>query len=234
MLNAKLAPVLLLIGVTASVWGCGDDDPAPAPPASGGKGGAAGSGGKGGAGSGGKAGTAGTAGATGGASGKGGAGGKGGMAGTSGTGGSGAGTAGTGGTAGTSGTGQGGEGGIDAGGQGGAGGEGGGASAATIEESCAAVCADQASVSCGFGTDCESECMNVANATQFPTEYLAMMTCQAENVTTADYENYCPADPASPILAPVEGTACEDEICAWTCPDYTYGYYAVLVRCDCV
>jgi len=74
--------------------------------------------------------------------------------------------------------------------------------------------------------------MAVANATLYPAEYLAMMTCQSQNVTTADYENYCTEfDAASPILAPVAGTPCEDEICTWSCNDLTYLSTGVYVRC---
>src|SRR5687768_11559708 len=79
MFNAKLAPVLVMVGVTAAMWGCGDDDK---PSGTGGRAGAAGSSGKGGtAGKGGAAGMAGKGGSGGATGGRGGTGGKGGTAG---------------------------------------------------------------------------------------------------------------------------------------------------------
>jgi hypothetical protein len=241
MTNTKLAPLLVLLGVTASVWGCGDDDK-PIPAARGGSAGKGGSGGS--AGSSGTAGKGGSGGsATGGTAGKGGTGGSatGGSAGTGGSGGSSGsagtgGTSGSGGTAGTAGTGgsMGGEGGMpDAGGAGGEGGQGAG-EPLTLSEACAKVCADQAGISCSFGSSCAATCESSGADSAYPSEYLDMMRCMAENVTTQDYEDNCDdADAGDMMLAPVSTTACETDICSFTCMDMTYVALSAYYRCNC-
>jgi hypothetical protein len=234
MLNAKLA--LVMVGVTAAMWGCGDDDK---PSGTGGRGGTAGSAGQGGA-TGGTAGKAGTGGATGGSAGKGGAGGTagatGGTAGKGGTAGSG-GTAGTtGGTAGSAGTapvgGQGGEGG-DA--FGGAGGEGGGATNLTIAQACAATCQDQMGLACDNA--CVASCIGLAadDGTFAPTEYAALIQCQATELGASDY--VCREQPSFPSAPDMAGLVwdgpCETELCEWTCADGTFVDEDTYGHCGC-
>jgi hypothetical protein len=231
MFNVKLG--LVLVGVTAAMWGCGDDDK---PSGSGGRGGTAGSAGKGGAG--GTAGKAGTGGATGGTAGKAGAGGTagatGGTAGSGGTAGATGGTAGTtGGTAGSAGTapagGQGGEGG-DA--LGGAGGEG-GAGNLTTAEACAATCEDQMGLACDNA--CVATCVGLAGDTLAPTEYAALIQCQATELGASDY--VCREQPSFPTAPDMAGLVwdgpCETELCAWTCGDGTFVDEDTYGHCGC-
>jgi len=225
MLNAKLAPVLVMVGVTAAMWGCGDDDKPST--GAGGRAGSAGASGKGGSAGKGGAGAGGTAGATGGSSGKGGAG-AGGTAGAAG------GTAGKGGGAGTSGSGgtapvggQGGEGGDAPGGAGGEGGSGN----LTLAQACAAICQDQAGLGC-YLTDCASNCVVLAGDTPAPTEYAALVQCEASALGASDYECFTPS--AGPDMAGASWDgACEDELCAWTCADAMYVEENTFGHCGC-
>ncbi len=228
MLNAKLAPVLVMVGVTAAMWGCGDDDKPST--GTGGRAGSAGSAGKGGtAGKGGAGGTAGATGGTAGSSGKGGAGGTAGTTGGASGKGGGAGTAG----AGNGGTapvgGQGGEGG-DA--PGGAGGEGGG-STLTIPQACAATCQDQSGLACD--NQCTASCIGLSTDTLAPDEYAALIRCQAAELGPSDY--ICreqPSFPSAPDMAGLDWNGpCETELCAWTCLDGTFVDEETFGHCGC-
>ncbi len=220
------------MGVTASVWGCGDDDTATG--GAGGKGGSAGKGGSSGtAGTSGKGGggSGGATGGSGGSSGKGGggtAGSTGGKAGTGGISGGGAGGT-TGGTAGTMPGGMGGEGGEPMGGMGGEGGSGGD----PLAEACATICADQVALSCTLGSACETSCVGLATDTLAPTEYLDMINCQAQNLGASDYECVNQTINDMDMIAPLGNGACETEVCAWTCYDATFVEENTYGRCGC-
>lgn len=234
MLNAKLAPVLVMVGVTAAMWGCGDDDK---PSGTGGRGGAAGSAGKAGSGSGGKAG-GGSGGATGGSAGSSGGKAGGGSGGAGGTAGASGGTAGKGGSAGTGGNGgtapvggQGGEGGEAVGG---AGGEGGGTgSNLTIAQACAASCQDQTALACDNA--CTASCIGLNGDTSAPDEYLALIRCQATQLGPNDY--VCREQPSFPNAPDMPGLdwngPCETELCAWTCLDGTFVDEDTFGHCGC-
>jgi hypothetical protein len=226
MFNAKLAPVLVMVGVTAAMWGCGDDDK---PSGTGGRAGAAGSSGKGGtAGKGGAAGMAGKGGSGGATGGRGGTGGKGGTAGKGGAAGS-AGT--TGGTAGATMGGQGGEGGDAPGGAGGAGGEGGGGSL-SLEDACAAICADQEPLDCDTG--CLLTCIGLATETEAPTEYNAMIQCEAAELGPSDYTCHEPSVEGPPDVAgPAFDGPCETELCAWSCAETLFAEENTRAHCGC-
>jgi hypothetical protein len=227
MLNAKLAPVLVMVGVTAAMWGCGDDDKPST--GTGGRAGSAGASGKGGSAGKGGAGAGGTAGATGGTAGKGGAGAGGTAGATGGTSGKG-GTAGTAGTGGNGGTapvgGQGGEGG-DAGG---AGGEGGNGSILTVAQACAAICQDQMALPCDNA--CVATCIGLAAGSPAPTEYEALIQCEAAELGPNDYE--CFEQTGLPDMAGASWDgACETELCAWTCADQTFVEEQTFGHCNC-
>jgi hypothetical protein len=163
---------------------------------------------------------------TGGAAGEGGAG-EGGAPATGGTSGSG-GVSGTGGTGGMAG--QGGTAGDTTTGEGG---EWSGPDDRSLDELCSEVCADQANVSCGFGSICEAQCVGVyLYALYGANEYRALLECEADNLTTENYENYCDKFDAFAGTLPFEaGTPCEDELCAWTCVPGNY-YSNIDVRYD--
>lgn len=237
MLNARLAPVLVMMGVTAAMWGCGDDDNpstgtggrnTAGTSGKGGSGGKGGSAGKGGGGSGTGGATGGTAGSS---AGKGGAGGT--TGGTAGSGGTTGGTAGSGGTAGTAGSDVGGQGGEGGDAMGGAGGEGGGSGTLTLEQACAAVCQDQSGLGC-YANTCADDCVFAAGDTDAPDEFAALVQCEAAQLGSGDYE--CYNQPSFPAAPPVPGasyqTPCQTELCAFTCTD-TIGYAVENTYIDC-
>jgi hypothetical protein len=162
--------------------------------------------------------------------------GTGGIAGTNGGGSSGkGGSAGTneGGTAGTSGgsagtTAQGGAGGGAAAGNGGAGGAGG----LTLAAACLATCETQWSVGlvCSGGGACPANCTGLSFDTLAPTEYAALIQCEAANLGASDYE--CGISGLGSAMAvPVAASACETEVCAWTCADRQYVEINTWMRC---
>jgi hypothetical protein len=107
----------------------------------------------------------------------------------------------------------------------------------TLAEVCAKTCLDQAELSCVF-PDCAQFCEAVGDPiefTQYPTEYLAMLRCQAENLGPADYDciDMGPTMGNQIWPAPRPETVCEPEVCAWTCADATFGHYIVYQRCGC-
>jgi hypothetical protein len=105
----------------------------------------------------------------------------------------------------------------------------------TIEEACTGVCITEATaagtVSCRTNP-CLASCTAYepeAPEAETAALYLAMMTCLAETLTAADF--VCADTAAQNAWSPVENTACDDEVCAWTCnenvvvQDYTvYGW----------
>jgi len=228
MYRNKLACSVLVLAVAGSMWACGSDDDSTG---GGGTGGTAGSH----AGSGGRAGSAGaahagTSGAAHAGAGNGGAGtGGGAHAGTGG--GAHAGTPGMAGEGGD-GPGPGGSGGDLN--EGGMGGEAGAPSAPTLAESCAAVCAAEAGLSCSLAGLCQSNCMTLGtdpvNGTDQPDLYATMMTCQGQSLTASNY--YC--SDQGPIIqpAPKADGPCKAKVCAWTCADMV-GAADANVAADC-
>ena len=211
----------MVLGLSASLYACGDDDDSNP----GGGAGAAGGSGKGGG-----AGKGGSGGSSGGTAGKGGTAGGGITAGEGGALGE-AGAGDSGGVGGDTGPGPGGSGGDTGPG---AGGEGGAASpppTLTLAEACTAACNPAHSLAtCGTTlaaciTACEGYTdlvevfvTDAAEAAGLNSKYLTSISCMAAHLpNTAQYA--CAAGPAVNGWSPVAGTVCEDELCAWTCDD---------------
>lgn len=215
------------------MWACGSDDDVAIPPGGAGSGGAsAGSGGH----------SAGSAGAHAGGAGKAqGGGSNGGSDNGGGSNGGNGGSAGIG-VAGAAGaTEMAGAGGDSAGGSGGdstgAGGEGGAPSPPTVAESCATICAAESGLSCALASGtCITQCTGLATDSLAPDDYPAMVACQALHLTATNYE--CSDQNAgSPPLniqpSPKAGTACEAQICKWTCADGLFIDANAYARCGC-
>jgi hypothetical protein len=201
MLNGRLGSVLVILSVTAAVWGCADDDE-PSPGAGGGN-------------------TAGTAETGGGGD----------TAGSAGEAGSSAGgIADQGGTAGTGGVGsQGGEAGDTPGGAGGEGGEGGNLS---LPDACSAICADQMPLACDIA--CVESCTGLATETDAPTEYAALVQCEATLLGPSDYTCHDQAAPGAPDQAgPAFNGPCDTELCAWTCAESLFYEENTRAYCGC-
>jgi hypothetical protein len=126
--------------------------------------------------------------------------------------------------------------------QGGAGGElaqagEGGASAPTptptLADNCATICGDQTGLSCNYGSACVQGCTGITDpdvGTAFPEEYIAMIACQAKQLTALQYE--CSTQMNTQVQpAPKAGTACEALICKWTCDDGMYVDDNTVARC---
>ena len=224
MHRTKLTCAILVLAAASSMWACGSDDDSTVAPAGGaaGKGGSGGSAGKATAGSGGTAGKAGgtsTAGKAGAVISEGGEGGEA--------------PIGSGGAA-EAGTGAGGSGGEAGGEPTGEGGEAGGASVPTHAENCATVCTTENNGSTCPMADCVNNCTGaVAGGTQYPEEYEAMIACEAQKLVTADYECSDNGPPIGTVPAPKNGTACQTEICKWTCDDATIVDVNVYTWCGC-
>jgi hypothetical protein len=251
MLNKNFSSLVLVFGMTACLWSCGDDDDdtvgTGGSKATGGvrTGGAPGT--TGGTAAGGRPNTGGTT-PTGGTAGK--------ATGGTATGGTAGGTA-TGGTATggtvTGGTTQGGAGGDMAGaggqpggmggtgpeggvggmggGEGGMGGEGGAGVTLNAEQACTIICANQLTRTCVDQSTCASSCTGVLDVSIAAAEYSAFLSCAGQNLLPTDY--VCTADALAPNRwSPAAATTCEDELCAWTCADL-FGDEAVYARCGC-
>jgi hypothetical protein len=108
-----------------------------------------------------------------------------------------------------------------------------------LAEICEKTCLDQAELSCAFPLPvCTQTCEAMADpaiGTQFPTEYVDMLRCHAENLGSTDYEclDMGPTMGNQIWPAPRQETVCEPETCAWTCADGTFGHYIVYLRCGC-
>jgi len=102
-------------------------------------------------------------------------------------------------------------------------GQAGAAPVATFEENCATVCAAQAALDCSLAANCVSDCTGHLDpdfGTDVPDEYRAMIACQAQKLTAANYlcvDQGPPANQKLPFAA--AATACEASICKYTCDD---------------
>jgi hypothetical protein len=107
----------------------------------------------------------------------------------------------------------------------------------TTDEACVKICVDQAALPCAFTTEvCEKSCasyVGIVDPGPFPSEYSAMIRCEAENLGPSDY--YCSDMAPAPVVwpAPRADTPCEPAICSWTCADATFGDINVYTRCGC-
>ncbi|HEX7451528.1 MAG TPA: hypothetical protein VF294_04555 [Polyangiaceae bacterium] len=126
---------------------------------------------------------------------------------------------------------------VDQGGAGGElaqGGEGGAPTPTpTLADNCATICGDQTGLSCNYGSACVQGCMGTADpdlGTAFPDEYIAMIACQAKQLTAIQYE--CSTQMNTQVQpAPKAGTACEALICKFTCDDAMYVDDNIVARC---
>ncbi|HEY5377655.1 MAG TPA: hypothetical protein VIK01_28440, partial [Polyangiaceae bacterium] len=113
------------------------------------------------------------------------------------------------------------------------GGAAGAASAPTLAENCATICAAQTGLTCTFGDPCVAGCIGTADpdtGTSDVPKYEAMIACEAQHLTASDYE--CHDQGPSIWPGPKANTACKDAICAWTLADQ-YGAADVVVAGDC-
>jgi hypothetical protein len=94
-------------------------------------------------------------------------------------------------------------------------------------------------MTCYRGSDCAARCLTSVGDADDPPSYKAMLLCQAQSLTAADY--YCSAtaadiwrpsptaDGASPNV--MGSIACKVEICASQCVETTYTDEAVYNSC---
>lgn len=107
-----------------------------------------------------------------------------------------------------------------------------------LEIACEAVCAAQSGLSCTVN-NCASECTTFGANVEDITSYLAMVECEAQSITTADGYFCSDQNPMVPMgeQAPspkVQGnSACQTEICAYTCNEPTFYDATVCTACAC-
>ena len=101
----------------------------------------------------------------------------------------------------------------------------------TLDEACTKICSAQSTMTC-VDTDCQNSCVGpYGDGTIGETDlYLAMVRCEAQKLTAAT-NYFCsdgsffapvPAPPGtapSPIVNATTPTACQTEICAYTCAE---------------
>lgn len=107
-----------------------------------------------------------------------------------------------------------------------------------LELACESVCAAQSSLSCAVN-NCASECEAFGANVDDTANYLAMVQCEAQSITTADGYFCSDQNPMVPVgqegpSPKVQGnSACRTEICAYTCNESTFYDTTVCEACAC-
>lgn len=73
---------------------------------------------------------------------------------------------------------------------------------------------------------CTDGCIGTGQApvgTDAPVEYAAMIACQAAQLTATNY-TCSPQSDSSEVPGPKVNTACDTQICAWTCTDQAFSF----------